>query len=460
MDEMDTLDSDAIPQPSSASRPEVPTPTPETTTTESISDKAKIDTKVEETTETPETKTDKATIDTTETPETKTDKATIDTTTEIGFGDDKPINLKTPTQTQTESKFVQTLVDMVQKDSRFEQFCQKSNIQPFANSDPVQRFSELVHFDSFLLATGSTPLDKTLMNSAKGDLYETAVQNLTDIAEGCRSSAIWKHYIQMMAAKEDITITEEVDEFKQAWCNVEAPLADQCRHLQDYLSYLTQSGNDHCYNLDVLMEIMNIDLTQTEPLFASDSVPVIETETENKNTDIDMANQPKDAMMDESGDVAVRHGEDESDETEGESDLHFRFPPPPSVDHPSIKCILGSAAKASSVSTFKCSAAAIRFLRPAWFLLENVDLEGDDSEGNLRSILRVLEAAEYLVQTFRLVATDFGLPQRRVRIYLVGFCQKRHPDISFQRMERHISMMRLKCQSPDACLSSALQLLL
>ena len=64
----------------------------------------------------------------------------------------------------------------------------------------------------------------------------------------------------------------------------------------------------------------------------------------------------------------------------------------------------------------------------------------------------MLEAGDYLVQTFRLVATDFGLPQRRVRIYLVGFCKNRHPDVSFQRMERHISMMRLKCQLPDSCL--------
>ena len=111
------------------------------------------------------------------------------------------------------------------------------------------------------------------------------------------------------------------------------------------------------------------------------------------------------------------------------------------------------AQETSSVSTFKSCASTIRVLRPQWFLLENVDLEGDDSEGNLQSIIRVLEAAEYLVQTFRLVASDFGLPQRRVRIYLVGFCKQRRPDISFQRMERHISMMRLKCQLPGACLT-------
>lgn len=116
------------------------------------------------------------------------------------------------------------------------------------------------------------------------------------------------------------------------------------------------------------------------------------------------------------------------------------------------RAILEDNEEASSVATFKACTAAISTLKPEWFVLENVDMDGDDPDGNLTLILRVLENCGYKVQTFRLTAKDFGLPQRRVRIYLVGFDKDRQSQASFQRMEKHLMALRLQCQKPAASL--------
>lgn len=90
--------------------------------------------------------------------------------------------------------------------------------------------------------------------------------------------------------------------------------------------------------------------------------------------------------------------------------------------------------------------------RPAAFLLENVrQLQGHDKGRTLKTILDVLEGRssadipddvpmsiaarkslsrklDYEVVPLVLNARDFGVPQNRIRIYLVGFDRKRFPD--------------------------------
>ena len=64
----------------------------------------------------------------------------------------------------------------------------------------------------------------------------------------------------------------------------------------------------------------------------------------------------------------------------------------------------------------------IRDKRPKAFLLENVkQLVGHDSGNTLRVILEHLHALNYTVDYKVLAARDFGLPQIRERIYIVGF---------------------------------------
>lgn len=68
----------------------------------------------------------------------------------------------------------------------------------------------------------------------------------------------------------------------------------------------------------------------------------------------------------------------------------------------------------------------IKKKRPKAFLLENVkQLAGHDRGRTLKVIREHLEALDYSVDTAVLRAADFGVPQNRERIYIVGF-NKRH----------------------------------
>lgn len=63
---------------------------------------------------------------------------------------------------------------------------------------------------------------------------------------------------------------------------------------------------------------------------------------------------------------------------------------------------------------------------PRAFVLENVKmLVGHDKGRTLQVILRILEELDYTVDFKVLNALDYGLPQKRERIFLVGFREKR-----------------------------------
>ncbi|WMI82453.1 DNA (cytosine-5-)-methyltransferase [Anaerotignum sp. MB30-C6] len=60
--------------------------------------------------------------------------------------------------------------------------------------------------------------------------------------------------------------------------------------------------------------------------------------------------------------------------------------------------------------------------RPKAFLLENVkQLKGHDKGRTLETIIKHLKALDYSADTSVLRAADFGVPQNRERIYIVGF---------------------------------------
>lgn len=63
--------------------------------------------------------------------------------------------------------------------------------------------------------------------------------------------------------------------------------------------------------------------------------------------------------------------------------------------------------------------------RPQAFLLENVkQLRGHNKGKTLESILRILDELDYTVHVEVLRAADFGVPQNRERIFIVGFNNK------------------------------------
>ncbi|MGN1277088.1 MAG: DNA (cytosine-5-)-methyltransferase [Floccifex sp.] len=71
----------------------------------------------------------------------------------------------------------------------------------------------------------------------------------------------------------------------------------------------------------------------------------------------------------------------------------------------------------------------IRDKRPKAFLLENVkQLIGHDKGNTFKVILQHLDALDYTVDYKVLAAKDFGVPQIRQRVYIVGFDRK-HFDI-------------------------------
>lgn len=106
--------------------------------------------------------------------------------------------------------------------------------------------------------------------------------------------------------------------------------------------------------------------------------------------------------------------------------------------------------------TFRVTVNILRATEPEWFALENVDLsETDDAESNLNMIKKVLEEANYKTKTFRVIASDFGLPQRRIRIYVCGFHATKQAQASFQKVERNLAAMRLSKQNPVSCLGTS-----
>ena len=108
------------------------------------------------------------------------------------------------------------------------------------------------------------------------------------------------------------------------------------------------------------------------------------------------------------------------------------------------------AKDASSVQTFKACLTALTDSPADWFLLENLDLDDSGEESNLSIILSSLQECGpgYKVQQFKMISSDFGIPQRRVRLFFLGYNSRRHPDVSFSRVEKRLAFLKLKTQPP------------
>ena len=54
------------------------------------------------------------------------------------------------------------------------------------------------------------------------------------------------------------------------------------------------------------------------------------------------------------------------------------------------------------------------------------------------------------VKIYKLSANEYGLPTRRTRLYFIGFNLQTQPQANFARVDRLLSLFKLKSQPPDA----------
>lgn len=90
-------------------------------------------------------------------------------------------------------------------------------------------------------------------------------------------------------------------------------------------------------------------------------------------------------------------------------------------------------------------ARILKARKPSGFVLENVkQLAGHDKGRTLKVILNTCQELGYDVQVKILNALDFGLPQKRERIFIVGWQNKLDPAFSFEaELTPHISLSEL-----------------
>ena len=89
----------------------------------------------------------------------------------------------------------------------------------------------------------------------------------------------------------------------------------------------------------------------------------------------------------------------------------------------------------------------------SWLVLENVDID-ESPDSNLTLIMEALAEAGaqgFHVHACSVLASDFGVPQRRTRLFIVGASKAHYPSFDTKRIEKFLSEFKLKCQPPEAC---------
>lgn len=113
------------------------------------------------------------------------------------------------------------------------------------------------------------------------------------------------------------------------------------------------------------------------------------------------------------------------------------------------RALLDNNEESSSVKTFKAVLQCLESIDISWLILENVDLEiGPDS--NYSIIMRSLEEVgpKYAVMAYKMLSSDFGLPQRRTRLYIVGVSRKAYPTFDMQAIAKLLDILKLPTQKP------------
>ena len=102
------------------------------------------------------------------------------------------------------------------------------------------------------------------------------------------------------------------------------------------------------------------------------------------------------------------------------------------------------------MATFKATIQTLESVRARTFLLENVDLE-DAKDSNLDIIVQMLEELNFSVFVFKILSSDYGVPQRRVRLFFLGVNKGLYPNFDQKNVIKHLAAFQLKCQTADTC---------
>lgn len=87
-------------------------------------------------------------------------------------------------------------------------------------------------------------------------------------------------------------------------------------------------------------------------------------------------------------------------------------------------------------------------------------MNADDQSSNLSVILRELRSAGskgYHVQVFKILTSDYGLPQKRERLYFVGAHKGIYQEFNFGNVQSMLQLFRLECQPPAPRLQSRIK---
>lgn len=110
--------------------------------------------------------------------------------------------------------------------------------------------------------------------------------------------------------------------------------------------------------------------------------------------------------------------------------------------------------ESSSARTFKAVLEALTHVVVEAFILENVDLP-DEEDSNYSHIVQALSTVGqgFRVKTFKLCSADYGTPQRRYRLFFIGFSLASQGEVSMDRVEKLLKLFRLKRQAPETSLN-------
>ena len=98
--------------------------------------------------------------------------------------------------------------------------------------------------------------------------------------------------------------------------------------------------------------------------------------------------------------------------------------------------------------TFRAVLQLLENVRVGWFVLENVDMD-ESPDGNLNCILQALDNLGFRTRAYKMLSSDFGSPQRRLRLYFCGISRTRYPEFNMNHITDVLNHLNLKCQEPE-----------
>lgn len=305
----------------------------------------------------------------------------------------RPHPRKVETETQPGTKPANTMVQLLQscrQNPLLAQFIEwgKDNGLALDQSTFGQKQDEfplkdVVQFDRWLRDHGHQQMDADLISKAKDDVLLV----LEDVKEFAQNTSYFEEFIQSRASIK-ITSPDILQEHVDSWASPEIPLQDQLYDLVDFSEYAKKKGDDGIdQDIHGIAVIFDLTLkkapagedhtTEKAPTGEGESIEapnltskktsagedtttqtqtekaptgegdVIEAQAQTEVTkNVDLTTDDIEA---DDADVEVEvEAEDggDTDTTECETNINFEYPAPPSADHPRLKCILKSAAKA------------------------------------------------------------------------------------------------------------------